>query len=274
MVNLRKTVTDRQAAEAKTLLWQGVGQGKVALLVGISQSTVSRLKDGTAGAEALWPNGMAGAMPNRTMALEEGWSDEASDFMKMPEEMQNRILQIVNEVREAAGDLPIPHTAPEYEAMLRMDATDRAFEQISIAESRLAEDRRMATCMIQFNEIIAERRAAQDDKVINRIIDSTLSHDIETPPLEDKEYIATINYTKMPWETVCIKAYKVKIVKLAMIGERVALREACCILFQALKGSRQSWNDDAVADLIYRLADKLEANEERMKLITEEYSDG
>jgi hypothetical protein len=264
------------ATEAKTLLWQGVSQAKVALLVGISQATVSRLKDGRSNPDTSWPNGMTGAMPDRTMSREEGWSDEASEFMKMPEVMQNRILEMVNEVREEQGDALIPHTAPEYEKMLRMDVTDRLFEQIDIAEARLAEDRRMSALMIQFNEIMDSRRAEHDDEAINRIIKSTLSQrdDSSTSPpalSSDVPEGRVLTYNKMPWEEVCYKAYKVRIVKLAMIGERVALKEACCIVLHALRGSRTSWNDEAVADQIHEMADKLERHQDIMDRLVVEY---
>ena len=276
MANLKKGINDRQATEVKTLLWQGVTQRKVELLVGVSQTTVSRIKDGTVAPDALWPNGMRGAMPDRTMSREEGWSDEAADFMKMPQEMQDRILTIVNAVRAEHGDPPIPHTAPEYDKMLRMDSTDRMFEQVSIAEARLAEDRRMATLMMQFNEIIDERRSAQDDTIISRIIASTEPEEegAHPPPpyLAGEGAQAVLTYTKMPWEDVCYRAYKVRIVKLAMIGERVALKEACCIVFEALKGSRQSWNDEAVADQIREMADKLERHPEIMDRLVTEYA--
>jgi hypothetical protein len=206
------------------------------------------------------------------MSREEGWSDEAAEFMKMPEVMQNRILEMVNEVRSEQGDALIPHTAPEYEKMLRMDVTDRLFEQIDIAEARLAEDRRMAALMMQFNEIMDSRRAEHDDEAINRIIKSTLSQaDSGTPP--PAEGSGTLNYNKMSWEEVCYKAYKVRIVKLAMIGERVALKEACCIVLHALRGSRTSWNDEAVADQIHEMADKLERHRDIMDRLVKEYDD-
>ncbi len=247
---------------------------KVALLVGISQTTVSRIKDGLINTESTWPNGMRGPMPDRAMSKEEGWSDEASEFMKMPEVMQDRILQIVNVVRKEQGDPPIPVMAPEYDKMLRMDSTDRAFEQVSIAESRLKEDRRMATLMMQFNEIMDERRAAQDDTAINRIINSTVANlDEGPPPTQVLCEIGRLRYNKMPWEEVCFRAYKVRIVKLAMIGERVALKEACCIVLHALKGSRTSWNDEAVADQIREMADKLESHRDIMDRLVEEYAD-
>jgi len=271
LANLKKGINDRQATEAKTLLWQGVSQAKVALLVGCSQATVSRLKDGTTAPDSTWPNGMAGAMPDRTMSREEGWSDEATEFMKMPEIMQLRILDIVNTVREEYGDPPIPHTAPEYDKMLRMDPTDRAFEQVSIAESRLAEDRRMASLMLQFNEIMDERRAAQDDTEINRIIKSTLARPDEgMPPPTPNE--GSLSYNKLSWEEVCQRAYKVRIVKLAMIGERVALKEACCIVLFALQGARTSWNLDSTEDLIRGMADKLEGHPDVMSRLVEEYA--
>jgi hypothetical protein len=76
----------------------------------------------------------------------------------------------------------------------------------------------------------------------------------------------------MPWEEVCFRAYKVRVVKLAMIGERVALKEACCIVLHALKGSRQSWNDEAVSDQIRELADKLESHPDIMKRLVSEYA--
>jgi hypothetical protein len=148
------------------------------------------------------------------------------------------------------------------------------FEQVSIAEARLAEDRRMATLMIQFNEIMDERRAAQDDTEINRIIASTVTYDEGTPssPLVDESLKrGNLTYTKMPWEEVCYRAYKVRVVKLAMIGERVALKEACCIVLHALKGSRTSWNDEAVSDQIRELADKLETHPDIMSRISAEY---
>jgi hypothetical protein len=189
--------------------------------------------------------------------------------MKMPEIMQGRILEIVNAVRVEQGDPPIPHTAPEYDKMLRMDSTDRAFEQVSIAESRMAEDRRMATLMLQFNEIMDERRSRLDDTTINRIIASTVTHEEEQPPPDLPSGI--LQYSKMSWEEVCYRAYKVRVVKLAMIGERVALKEACCIVLHALKGSRQSWNDEAVSDQIRELADKLESHSDIMERISAEY---
>ena len=273
MGRLKHSINERKATEAKTLLWQGVSQAKVALLVGCSQATISRLKDGTTAPDSTWPNGMTGSMPDRTMSKEEGWSDEASEFMKMPEIMQERILQIVNTVRGDQGDPPVPHTAPEYDKMLRMDSTDRLFEGVSIAEARLAEDRRMATLMLQFTEIMAERRAAQDDTEINRIIKSTVADadDPTLPPSVDK---VDLQYSKMPWEEVCHRAYKVRVVKQAMIGERLALKEACCIVLHALKGSRSSWNDEAVSDQIYDMADKLETHEDIISRLVGEYGNG
>jgi hypothetical protein len=115
-----------------------------------------------------------------------------------------------------------------------------------------------------------ERRSKLDDTVINRIIASTATHEEEQPPPELSGGI--LQYSKMSWEEVCYRAYKVRIVKLAMIGERVALKEACCIVLHALKGSRQSWNDEAVSDQIRELADKLESHPDVMKRLVSEYA--
>jgi hypothetical protein len=124
--------------------------------------------------------------------------------------------------------------------------------------------------MAQFTEIMAERRADQDDTTINRIISTTMQAEDEQPPPSVE--MGKLQYRKMPWEEVCYKAYKVRVVKLAMIGERIALKEACCIVLHALRGSRTSWNDEAVADQIHEMADKLERHRDIMSRLTAEYA--
>jgi len=247
---------DSKIHEIKTLLWDGKKQKNICILTKTSQSTVSRILNGTLGENVPWPNGAKGPIPQKRSSTDLTWSDLAAEYFALPALMQTRILTLVNEHRIEHSLPPIPTQSPEYITYMNATTHDRAFDQLSLSTARLSEDRRVTGLMIYWNELLSERKLTLSALELNQILLSTRRDPTEQPPCSERE--KPLTYTKMPWDHICLKAPKNRIVRQALLSDNPYLIEAICVIFYQLRDSRDSWSTEATEDTILKLMDRFQ----------------
>ncbi len=264
----RPPIDKQKARLIKQLLWQGKSQPRIQAVTGVSQSTISRIKSGNAHEDVPWPDGSLGEMPARQVIPEADWSADAQRFLSFPEELQERMHQKVNKRREEMGLLPVPTASTAFTSLMESELGDLEWEATAIADAHKAEDARLASIMIEFDEILEVERATQRGEQTISIIESTRedrSGDLPVPAA------TTLIYDKMDWKELIQLAPEVSIVKRAYASQDVALREACCILLHELKGTRGSWGDTVVEEQILKIADRIRSFPDLMERLKDEY---
>lgn len=241
----------------KRLLWLGRTQEEVAAILGVSQSTVSRIRSGRRYGDIPWPDGSTGPLPEgqRSRVLQD-WSDEARRFLDHPEEIQERILSIVNKRRAEEGRDPIPPRSAVYQDFLDSDPSDQVWEAAHLVEARRAEDRRLSQTMLEFESILLEEVALRSAEETASILEATRSEQREVD-VHSKGTVETLTYDKLPWEQVKRLARNNPLVTQAVAEEDAVLAEAICIMFHELKGSPSSWGQPEVQSQIVKLAGRI-----------------
>ena len=266
----RAPVDKQKARLVKQLLWQGKSQARINAVTGVSQSTVSRIKSGQAHEDVPWPDGSVGEMSARQVIPESDWSADAQRFLSFPDELQERMHKKVNKRREEMGLLPVPTASTAFTSLMESELGDLEWEATAIADAHKAEDARLASIMIEFDEILEVERATQRGEQTISIIESTREDRSDEPAIVPSDVLI---YTKMDWKDLIHQAPDIPIVKRAFTSSDVALKESCCILFHELRGTPSSWGEPAVEKQILLVADKIRANIKLMLTLEEEYKD-
>ena len=250
-------VSPRQALEIKIMLWDGKRQSTIQGITGVSQSSISRIQNGTLHHDTPWPTGALGAKPLHTSDDHTfGWSEDATEFLSLPAAMQERIFTLVNAHREQESLEPIPQYAPEYLTYMNADPSERAHEGLSDSAARLSEDRRMTGLYHYWRDLLAELSQERSGQELDRIMTATQRQSTYNVPPPDNT--RPLTYKRLSWTFICLKAAKLKLIKQAIISDNIFLIEAIRIIFKELSESPSSWNDPETEDAVYRLMDKLQ----------------
>lgn len=263
---MRKAValTQAQVRMAKEMLWKGREQSRVAAVLGISQATVSRIKKGAIHQNIPWPDGSLGAMPTvSTLQIgAEEWSADSQRLLRMTQEMQDRILDLVNE-RRALTMLPtIPPMAEVYkEYLLSAEAEgedgegDAEFE--GLEQARAEEDKRLSIIMNEFTAIIDGELTKDRDADLMHAISTTKAVNPNTP---SPPYEGPPRYVVLPWSSIISKDPTNPLVREAVaIADPVRI-EAICIVFKQVAQTRESWRSEGVARLVQETEERLRAH--------------
>lgn len=258
MATVGKSVDKELIRTVKSLLWMGKAQSTVSAMTGVSQGTVSRIKNGYVHGDVPWPDGSVGRMPVREVLVEVDWSADAKRLLCFPDDMQMRIFHLVNERRTATGLPPIPDMAPEYRDYLNADEADREWEATTLVEARKAEDKRLATIMLEFDELVASEEATKRAEELTSIFSATSEggHPAERPPRPPKQ----LKYEKLDWPYILRYGRTVDVVRDCMSCRDAVLREAICIVFFQFKDSQTNWRSSVVEDQVREIAEKLRAD--------------
>ena len=261
---MKFAVNKERARFVKELLYNGREQDEIAKMAGIDQSTISRIKAGKLHGDVQWPNGEVGPIPieaDRRARNDEHlkWSTEVEAFNSMPAQLQDRIFQVVNDNRAAQGVDPIPEAAPEYSDYLTSPA--EAEDAIDLIRARDAEDMRIRELMREWRELLEAERASQRSDELLHILDATPPSQVEEPSNDWTEVTpmaSSLSYDKLDWDEVESRAYSLDIVQEAVESESTSLREACCIVFYAIKNrSLEHWKEPHIEREIRKLAQQL-----------------
>lgn len=241
-----------RAKIVKEMLWRGRRQEEIVGVTGASQATISRIKTGQSHQDIPWPDGSLGPMPAHGPS-EEGtdWSVEAKRFLAFPEDMQKRILEVVN-ARRVEGNLPIiPQHSEEYLNYLQMEPEDAAFEALDLVKARASEDRRLVTIMLEFDRIVDEQAMQFRAQEILGSIESTRREPDLSQTGTNPDDLA---YSRLEWQVVAERSPQNPIVLEA--SSSIAMMEACCVVFYSLRESLELWTSPRVHEEIRRLAKK------------------
>lgn len=154
--------------KVKAMLVQEIPPREIVQTVDVSFGAISNIRRGVTGAHVPWPNGACGAFdeayPLRRNDMmhaaatskddDTAWDADARRYMQWKEQYRRRILEVVNEHRQATGERLIPKIDPTYEAYLNSPAADSPAEDAERRQHALeAENRRRATVIREFDFI-------------------------------------------------------------------------------------------------------------------------
>jgi len=266
---MRLPITKERAKLAKELLFSGKPQAHVAAILGCSQPTVSRIKKGQIHGDVPWPTGTTGAIPIDFARSDHvmKWSETSALYQAYHEELQVRILEVVN-TRRIAADLPtIPEIAPTYQAYLETTDEDSEWEVAALEQAQIAEDMRISELMREFEDILDAETSQRKAEEIFAVLAATRSSS-DVPELDSpREKPKDLTYRKLPWDEVVSLAGRTPIVAEAIANEDLALREACGVVFYELRNSPGAWKSPAVERQIRYIRDRFAGDERVLQRI-------
>lgn len=198
-----RSITPQDAQRIKKMLYGGTPQDRCALLMNVSQATVSRIKNGKAYEAIPWPDGSTGAMPTK-VSLEDAasgdseWSVDARRYLEFETEMQERIRVLVNAKRDHLDLPPIPGESETYRAFLNAEPSEDLREVEALLNAKEDEEKRCATIMQEFDVIVAEQQAYAAEDLIREGIATTREERKAAPVQEVKPPV----YSAYTWEEV------------------------------------------------------------------------
>jgi hypothetical protein len=267
----KNTKVDKELArQVKEMLWRGKSQEHVSVALGVSQSSISRIKLGVAHGDIPWPSGEMGSMPLRVGPIEDvDWSIDAKRYLTFPAEMQSRILEAVNDARQSFNAPLVPTIAPRYATFLNSDPEDAEFEATALLDARRSEDDRMSTIMREFDSIVnSEAARIHEQTIVSAILDT--KREVEPDHNGTAPVALDLHYEKLDWALVCARAPDNKIV-IEALATGPALIEAVCIVFYQLRSYEETWSSPRVHTEIRRLAKRLADIPALMERVMEEY---
>lgn len=256
---MQKPSIDKKTARViKEMLWKGRKQSIIHAITKASQASISRIKTGETHADVPWPNGEVGGIPSSASdpISEVDWSADAKRFLTFPEEMQARILLVVNKRRVESSQVEIPAIAPSYKTYLEADESDRVWEAAALEDARKSEDSRLSILMTEFDELVEEENAVRKDEDTRQIFSQTR----RTRSVEDdapRPKSTDLKYDKMTIEEILSMDPRNILALEALAMDNPFLTEATCIIFYQNHLQVGGWKGDAVRRSIYTLMDKL-----------------
>jgi hypothetical protein len=250
----KDTLTTQKARLIKEMLWKGKEQARIAVITGVSQATVSRIKKGFIHQSIPWPDGTLGAMPQiSTLTREEEWSASAQRILSFPQDMQDRIYEMVNKRRKTLDLPPIPPMASAYQEYLMSDPDEDA-EMDGLEGARVEEDKRLSTIGEEFDAIVEDELSKhRDDALLNTIAATQAVNPNQPPP----PYKGPPRFVELPWSSVISKDPTNPLVREAVaLGDPIRIK-AICIVFAQVAATQESWRSSGVARLVQEMEQRL-----------------
>lgn len=251
------SISNDLISRIKKDLWEKVPQGEISRKYGVSQPTVSRIRRGTVGTFVPWPTGDIGGMPKQSGVRKQGinesaWSASSMRYLNFPEDMRESILIAVNARRRKLNIDEIPRESEELTNYLSAPPGTRAQEHMLSDEAFQAEDLRMSTLMLEFDDLVSQQSQADREERLLKIIQGT-----RRDPSEDKspDNDGDLEYNKLPWNEVLSRAGSLPLVRRVLAKRDPVLLEATCIAF----ASSVSWHDPAIEKHIEDIRKLLES---------------
>lgn len=269
---MQKPQVDKKTARlVKDMLWKGRKQSHIQIVTRVSQATISRIKTGDAHADVPWPNGEVGGIPSSLSdpIKEVDWSADAKRYLTFPEEMQARILQVVNKRRIELDLHEIPDIAPAYATYLEADGEDEVWEAVALDDARKSEDTRLSILMTEFDELVEDEKAARRDEDTKNIFSQTKR---ERSPEDDaiRPQSPTLQYETMSISDILSIDPRNSIVREVVAMEDPFLLESVGILFKENRMQVDGWKGASIREQVFKLAEKLKTYPDISARLTKE----
>lgn len=250
----RTPLDPQKISEVKRLLWAGeLDQHEIATKTGTSQSSVSRISTGELGTGVPWPNGALGEMPSLNEITESGsvHTSDSERYMAWPQEIRQKMLDTVNKHKVANGEEALPPQAPEYLSYLESPPMDPDQEQYRSAIAKESEERRRATVIQAFDNLVEQDRTESHNQEMAQISQAFSPWDeTELREIREREALRkakgdALEFDKLPWEVICGKAARNPLVKRAIEDKDSLLQEAIQITFKQFNPI--AWGSSAIS---------------------------
>jgi len=267
-------LTQGELSFVKRLIWEGGNtQKEIAVKFAqefkksVDQSSISRVKMGKLGRAVPWPDGFTGAFdPTRKTVT---WSSEAEEYTKWPDDIQDKILWVVNKRRRKEGLEEFPPIDMVYQNWITASALDPIEETELMLIGKAREDNRRKNIMEEFLIITQEHMDIIRQRTFTYLLEEEVNGESKgvlspAPDIRLKKYEAAT------WEEVMYSWNRIQIVKRALLDQDSILAEAICILKHAVP-NLDTEDKEYITKSVLSIRDRLQAASEFHSSIKEKH---